>query len=337
MKITENISLAGYAFVIESDAYEELSNYLTAVHQCFQDNSSADEIVADIEERIAELLAERCRPGMTVNIKMIRDIESRIGNPDELSPEDNVVHEADREVNEETQVTSEAPVKKRLYREMDGRVLGGVCSGLGVYFNIDKAVIRIFFLIAFFIGIANGGLFCIALMAYIGLWIAMPAARSVEQKYAMRGETLDLNSYRSKDFNTREEIRDTAESPGWKLFKRVGGIFLGALLLVIGTSGLLSTAILPIVPSLFSKLPFDLCEIPFANIPSDTTLWILLISVNALIFIWMVYNGIMLSFDLKAPSWKPGLILFIAWLISILAFIVYFFWLFVDQFPTLTV
>ena len=64
MKTTENISLAGYAFTIEIDAYEELGAYIDDIRTSFSNDSSAEEITADIEERIAELLSERCRNGM---------------------------------------------------------------------------------------------------------------------------------------------------------------------------------------------------------------------------------------------------------------------------------
>ena len=88
MKTTENISLAGYAFTIETDAYEELGAYLSDIRTCFSGDASADEIVADIEERIAELLRERCIAGMVVDLPMILDIKKRIGNPKELAQED---------------------------------------------------------------------------------------------------------------------------------------------------------------------------------------------------------------------------------------------------------
>ena len=71
MKTTENISLAGYAFTVESDAYAELEKYLEEIQRSFEGNDSSDEIVADIEERIAELLGEMCKGAMTVNVNMI--------------------------------------------------------------------------------------------------------------------------------------------------------------------------------------------------------------------------------------------------------------------------
>jgi hypothetical protein len=88
MKRTENISLAGYAFTIEEDAYIELENYIKDIRAGFEGNSSADEITTDIEERIAELLSERCASGIVVNLSMIEGIKERIGNPEELAGEE---------------------------------------------------------------------------------------------------------------------------------------------------------------------------------------------------------------------------------------------------------
>ena len=145
MKTTEKISLGGFAFVIEYDAYVELENYLAEIRECFRNDNSADEIVDDIEVRIAELLKEKYVDGTVVNMGMIASIKQRIGDPKEVAGQ-----EEEEEVVKET---SKCPLRdKRLYRDIDDRALAGVCSGLGLYFNIDKVVFRLFFLIAFCLG-----------------------------------------------------------------------------------------------------------------------------------------------------------------------------------------
>jgi hypothetical protein len=88
MKTTENISLAGYAFTIETDAYAELESYLEDIREAFRNDDNADEITSDIEERIAELLREKCISGMVVNLDMIHDIRRRIGNPKDMVQDD---------------------------------------------------------------------------------------------------------------------------------------------------------------------------------------------------------------------------------------------------------
>ena len=89
MKITENISLGGLAFVIESDAYTALNRYIEDIRNSFRNDSCGNEIVEDIEVRISELLKERCPEGRVVNLSMVEDIRRIIGNPDELGEPEN--------------------------------------------------------------------------------------------------------------------------------------------------------------------------------------------------------------------------------------------------------
>ena len=109
MKTTENISLCGYGFRIETDSYDVLDTYLGEVRKAFSTDPSADEIIDDIEERIAELLKEQTVPGMVVSLAMITEIKKRIGNPAELAQD-----EAERpEEQPDEQRAEENPQKKQ--------------------------------------------------------------------------------------------------------------------------------------------------------------------------------------------------------------------------------
>lgn len=322
MKTTENISLAGYAFTIETDAYDELKTYLEDIHSSFSSDPSADEITADIEERIAELLNERCTKGIVVNINMIRDIEKRIGNPKELASEDVAAEPAPE--SEEPKDEKKSWRSRKIYRNIDERILGGVCSGLGSYFNLDKVIFRLLFLIFFLIGFADEGLFCIPMVLYICLWIAMPAARTVEQKCEMKGKPMNLHGFRSKDFDFSREVKEVAQSPAGRTVRRAGSVFLGLMLLVCGLSGLIACVFIPSLPTIIDNQfilhpPFhpDTAELTMMQIVKDTTFWTLILASVALMSVGMLYGGIMLTFDLKSPSWKPGLVVFISWILSI--------------------
>lgn len=320
MKKTENISLGGYAFTIEYDAYLELEEYIGSIRNAFSNDPSADEIVTDIEERIAELLKEKCISGMVVNLAMVDEVRKRVGDPKTLAQEGEDEKPEPDIAKEESKPSKKNWKNKRLYRNMDGRILGGVCSGLSIYFGIDKALFRIFFLLAFFIGFADEGFFCVSAIAYICLWIAMPAARSVEQKREMKGRPTNLDEYRSKDFDLGKEINEVSESPAGKSFRRAGGIFLGLILLIIGLSGMLLCVVIPSMPALAQHviadefMMFDNAQI-FAQMLIESW-WIFFIMLG-IFFVWFLYNGVMLIFDLKSPSWRPGLVLFIAWIISV--------------------
>lgn len=325
MKKTENISLAGYSFTIEVDAYSELEKYLSDIRTVFTADENAEEITSDIEERIAELLSEKCRNGMVVNIGMIKAIKEQIGDPQAMAKEEP----------ETTPEKEQKPqqVKKKIYRNIDERVFGGVCSGLGSYFGIDKVFIRIIFLIIFFITFistvedGDGPWFMFTILAYIALWIAMPAARTVEQKCEMKGKPMKLEGW--KDFDLKTELNDAAASPAGQTFKRVGGVFLGLLLLLTGFGMMLGSIVLPAVPELLTNMyqehitewgsPTDSVENFAYQLTTDPTMWVLLITTAIVMGLWFVYNGIMLTFNLKAPKWKPGLVLFISWIFCLMA------------------
>lgn len=331
MKTTENISLAGYSFTIETYAYQELGHYLDEIRAAFGASDMAEEIAADIEERISELLREICVPGMVVNLEMVNNIKKRIGDPKEMAQND-IEQESPQQ--EEQKEETRTPRNRKLYRNIDERVLGGVCSGLGLYFGVDKVIFRLAFLIAFFIGVfADVELFLgIAFLGYICLWIATPAARTAEQKREMKGKPVSLEGYRTKDFELGKEVKEMAESPAAQAFKRVGGVFLGLMLLTAGAGGLLSTFIIPALPQIIQHeiyeeihdefiedwdLPADE-EMIMAQITDIHTFWVLLAVTAGILFVWFLYNGVMLTFNLKSPSWRPGLVLFIAWIISLL-------------------
>jgi phage shock protein PspC (stress-responsive transcriptional regulator) len=331
MKTTENISLAGYAFTIETDAYEELGAYLSDIRTCFSGDASADEIVADIEERIAELLRERCIAGMVVDLPMILDIKKRIGNPKELAQEDAAASfKPEAEQAEQPKQEKKTEKKnKRIYRNIDERVLGGVCAGLGTYFGLDKVLFRIIFLVLFFISIiSNEEIVLFPILAYICLWIAMPAARTAEQKREMKGKPMDLNGYKETDFNFGKEMKEAAQSPAGQAFERAGGVFLGILLLLAGFGGLVGCAFIRVLPEIFSHEvaehinrwgSLNAEQMIVEQLLTGTTFWGMVMVIVGILCIWFIYNGVMLLFALKAPSWKPGLVIFIAWIISIFA------------------
>ena len=342
MKKTENISLAGYSFKIEVDAYTELEKYLNDIRAVFDADENAEEIASDIEERIAELLSERCWNGTVVNLGMIEAIKEQIGDPKTMA------EEKAEAAPEKTSENAPKPqtVKKKIYRNVDERVFGGVCSGLGIYFGIDKVLVRIFFLLIFFITFistvdhGDGPWFMFTVLAYIALWIAMPAARTVEQKCEMKGKPMKLEGW--KDFDLKTEINETAASPFARAFVRIGGVFLGLLLLMAGFASLLGSIVLPAVPEILSNYQEEWGSISDTGeqflmiLTTEPIFWVLLVTTAVLMGIWFVYNGIMLTFNLKAPKWRPGTVLFIAWIFSLMALAAWTVRMTAEFLPTLT-
>lgn len=333
MKKTENINLGGYAFVIEEDAYKELSGYLDSIKASLKDD--AEEITSDIEVRIAELLNEKCKGGTVVTLQSVIQVRERIGNPAEISEDD-----AAPEVSSKPK----SP-KKKLYRDMDNRCLGGVCSGLGSYFGIDPVFLRLLFMILPIVGIFTRFemLLTIALLGYSALWIAMPAARTVEEKCRMKGKPMRLENFVSNGGSNdiRQEINDLGSSPAVRKAGRVISCLFGCLLIVGGLAGLLGCFFIPTVPDIFDKFVtirqfnYDTELAVASRIINAPGFWWLVTSVVALLCVWMLWCGTILCFNFKSPSWKPGLVLFIAWMISILCLAGWVVKLVADMLPVL--
>lgn len=343
MKTTENISIGGLAFTIESDAYDELNNYLTEITACFSNDPSGSEIVEDIEVRISELIKEKCSEGAVVSLDMVREIKARIGNPEELGEED-------------TETSNEAPASntgtqhhkcnlrdRRLYRDVDNRMIAGVCSGLGEYFYLDKVIFRVLFLVFFVLGFieADSGMFIISIIAYMILWIAVPAARTVEEKCQMRSKPINLEGFKSKENRLEKEVKEVVHSPAGRTFARIFMTCVGVILLILGFGGLFSMIFIPSIheiveATMIAELsPFDAEELLAVNIIRSDTFWWMTLGSMGLAYIGMLYGGVMLTFDFKRPVWKPGLIIFIAWVISLFALAAWMLTQVADWLPTI--
>lgn len=326
MNTTENISIGGLAFTIETDAYNELEGYIEDIRTCFQNDPYGNEIVEDIETRISELLKEKCKSGIVVNLSMVKEIQKIIGDPKELSIQDGEGSEDDRTEREKSAPRRSEWRERRIYRDIDNRMLGGVCSGLGEYLNLDKVIFRVLFMVFFVLGLidADDGLFTISVITYIILWIAMPAARTVEEKCEMKRKPIDLEGFKSKENNVGREVKEVVSSPVGRTLGRIFTTVIGIILLVSGIGGLFSGIFIPSIheiaeTAVISELsPYDAEEMLVIDIIRSDTFWWMITGSMGIACIGMIYSGIMLTFDFKSPKWRPGLILFIIWIISIL-------------------
>jgi phage shock protein PspC (stress-responsive transcriptional regulator) len=181
MKKTITVNLNGIVFNIDDDAYLYLENYLKKIETHFSGQEGAAEIMNDIEGRIAELLNERT--GYQRRVVTLSDIESVVrtmGNPGDFSD----TAETDFKDERKSYYTYR---RRRVYRDPDNRVLGGVCGGLGAYLSMDPLILRILFIVIFF-GFGAG------LLIYIILWIIIPEAKTTAQKLEMRGDPVNISN-----------------------------------------------------------------------------------------------------------------------------------------------
>lgn len=203
MNKTVNINLGGLFFHIDEDAYQKLTRYFDAIRRSLSNSTGQEEIIKDIEMRIAELITERhTHDKQVINTREVDEIIAIMGQPEDYRIQD-----------DEPEYTSTATRGvKKLYRDTEKGMLGGVCTGLGHYIGIDAVWIRIFFLILAF-GFGTG------FLAYIILWIAIPAAVTTAEKLEMTGEPVTISSIEKK---VREEFENVTERFKGADYSRVG-------------------------------------------------------------------------------------------------------------------
>lgn len=203
MKKTLTVNLGGTVYHIDEDAYILLDNYLNNLRYHFRKEEGADEIVRDMEARIAELFDEALRGGLQViTIKEVEEVIARMGKPEELNDgeEENASASGEKACGSESTGTS-----RRLFRNPDDRVLGGVVSGLAAYFGWDVTWTRIVFILA---GFLIHGL----ILAYLLAWIIIPLAQTATEKLQMRGEPINVENIGRTVTDGFEKVNDYVHS-----------------------------------------------------------------------------------------------------------------------------
>ena len=196
MNEVKKCSLSGVAFTMDVEAYETLSAYLESLKKTYKDSPDGAEIVADIEARIAELILSAQDNTKVVEKPLILNIIRQMGSAEDISEES-----ADGSERRE-----EPRIPRRLYRDTENAKLGGVCAGIGRYFDIDPVWVRLAMFLPLILscfgavpflhwtGPMMGNLFGIFVICYLIMWFAVPAARTARQKLEMNGERITAQS-----------------------------------------------------------------------------------------------------------------------------------------------
>lgn len=203
MNKTINVNIGGRVFNIEEAAFEKLSNYINSIRGYFGRDSSAEEIIADIELRIAELLLERTNEQKQVVIaKDVNEVIAIMGRPEEFA-------ESADEDEPRSSKTYRGHASKRVFRDPDDKVIFGVCSGVSAYFGWDPLVLRILFAAAFLF-------FGSGLLLYILLALIIPSAKTTAEKLQMRGEPVTVENISKKVSESFGDIKDDLKDFGKK-------------------------------------------------------------------------------------------------------------------------
>ncbi len=278
MNKVQQINLGGVPFTIDEDAYEHLSRYLETIHRHFKDSEGYEEITSDIEARMAELFQESLGERIIITTKDVRDAIVIMGTPEDFGAEP---------IDDEPAAAASARDRsyrpgKRLFRNPDDEVLGGVCSGIAAYFGIEDPLwVRL----AFIIITISGGF---GIPAYLILWAIVPQAETASDRLAMRGEPItasNIGRIIEEEFNhLSEKVSELGSELGGKKkeFSADGGSNLGDALrkgvMLIGSA---IRVVLQMIGKLWKPL---LLLIGGALILAFTVSWIT--TVAGVVFAW---------------------------------------------------
>lgn len=330
MKKTVTINIRGNVFHIEEEAYQTLSDYLEDLAQHFANQKAGQEILQDIESRIAEILQTKLQEGNeAITEEMVVGVMHRMGNPADFMDED--------DTKTENAVSEAAKAKKRLYRDGENRVLGGVCSGMSAYFNIDPVFLRILFVVLIFLGVG------VSAIVYLILWIVVPKAKTTAQRLEMKGEEATIQNIRKSVQEEMSEVKKSfAENGGSEMIsqgKKAGvkvasglgrllAVFFGSLFIVAGFFGLIFFLISVALGNtvLHSSISGINPDVDFSGVlgfmvsPGVVSLSILLmILVVGIPLLAILFVGTKMVFSYKSNNKAIGLGAFGIWLLAVLS------------------
>ncbi|UZH55344.1 PspC domain-containing protein [Salinimicrobium tongyeongense] len=333
MNKTVNINLAGIFFHIDEDAYARLQHYLEAIKRSLTNTSGQEEIIHDIEARIAELFSEKIKnERQVIGIREVDEVISVMGQPEDYVIDDEIFE--DEPVYKKTR-------GKKLFRDTENSYIGGVSSGLGHYTGISALWIRILWIL---LTVFSTGAF---ILIYIALWIFVPEARTTADKLAMRGEPVTISnierkiregfddvSGKMKDINyekygykARSGANSAATAVGdvvkfiLNLFVKLIGIFL---ILIAGAT------LIGLFIGLFSIGTFGIIEAPWTDFveiagPGADSIWFISLlaffAVGIPFFFLFILGLKILVKNLRSIGRTAKLVLLGLWIISVLGLI----------------
>ena len=310
MNKVEKLSIGGYAFNLEEDAARLLEEYMDKLRKCCTSASDGAEIIEAFEDRICEMLLDNHPDDSVVSISDIEAVRAALGEPESIFTSAEEGASSHTEPDEKPKWWKN-DTKKRIFRPRSGRVIGGVCSGLANYFGIDVTLVRIIWAVMFLCGgfFDLAGISSFALLSYVLLWICIPSAsQSQEMLYSKNHDAGETNSV-------------------LKVLGRILRVFLGLLFIIIGISGLAAGVALIFgigwlgISAEATTIMNDIVEV-VPGVMNAAYLKVLAALLSLCYFLpclGFLYEGLKLCFAFRSPSWHPGLILTIIWIVAVIA------------------
>lgn len=329
MNKTVNINLGGFFFHIDEDAYQKLNRYFDAIRGSLS-MEGRDEIMNDIESRVSELFSEKLTNSKQVlSLKDVDDVITIMGQP-----EDYKIEEDD---NTKKYDYSTTPKSKKLYRDKEKSIVGGVCTGLSHYFGIDAVWIRILFIVSPFITAGT------SLLIYVILWAVTPEAVTTSEKLEMMGEPITVSNIEKKvkeeldnlserfkgaDYNKMSEnVKTGAQRVGNTLgdviisIMKVFAKFIGAMMIFIGSVTIICLLISLITLGSTSNLSMPWLDYFNTFNYTNTSMWLIafmfLLAIGIPFFFIIILGLKILVTNLKSIGNIAKYTLLALWILSV--------------------
>ena len=329
MNEVKKCSISGIAFTMSTDAYNALHQYLNSLQERYGKETDGEEIIADIEARIAELILSTHDNTRVVERPLIENIIAQLGSAEAISGESSTENERPKQ--------NEPRIPRRLYRDRDNAKLGGVCAGIARYFDIDPVWIRLAIFVPLLAtplsGISTvwfsfsaicGNIFGMFVLTYLVLWFAIPAARSPRQKLEMSGEKITEQSIREAAASSTSSDADSKARPiVASTVTALGGCLLVLLkivtaLIIFGlsiTAIALCACIVIILTTESSLCNFGALNEFFAMTNSEiliSTLFILAVLIPVILLTYVL----ICLFISRKPNRTASIVMFILWIVT---------------------
>ncbi|MCK0178129.1 PspC domain-containing protein [Flavobacteriaceae bacterium S0862] len=346
MNKTVNINLAGTFFHIDEDAYQKLQRYLEAIKRSFTDSQGRNEIIADIETRIAELFNERVENDkQVVSTKEVDEVITIMGQPEDYIVDEEIFEDEPKQ----SYKSSRTDTTRKLYRDTENAYIGGVSSGLSHYFGIEPLWIRLIWVLLFF-GAGTG------ILVYILLWILMPAAETTSEKLAMSGKPVNITNIEEKVkegfSNVKESLDGVADRisnadydgvsnkvkhKSRSFFDALGNVimfffkifakFIGIILIIVGATTLISLIVSLLSVGVVDIFNFDGIDMAHTFYSSNLPIWVvslLVLFAVGIPFFFIFILGLKILVDnLKSLGRTANFTLFGLWLASIVTLAIF--------------
>ena len=334
MNKTVNINLAGVFFHIDEDAYARLQHYFEAIKRSLTNTNGQEEIIHDIEARVAELFSEKIKAErQVISMREVDEVIAIMGQP-----EDYVL---DEDIFEDTPPAATRKRGKKFFRDTEHSYIGGVSSGLAHYTGIDALWIRLLWVL---LTIFSTGAF---ILIYIALWIFVPEAKTTADKLAMHGEAVTISNIEKKIRESFDDVSGKVKDINYEKYgyrakagassaaTAFGDVVKFILKLIVKLIGIFliliaGSTLIGLFIGLFSIGTFGIIEAPWTDFieitgPGTNSIWIISIlaffAIGIPFFFLFILGLKLLVKNLRSIGKTAKLVLLALWIISVLGLV----------------